>query len=105
MPPWIGFLAVLLIGFPIVVYINATWWCHYLEAALLGPTPENGTEYDFIVVGSGSAGSVVAGRLGEAGHSVLLVEAGGPSHWMQGIPCMVAYFMTSPYDWKYKVRL
>ena len=39
--------------------------------------------FDFIVVGSGTSGSVVAGRLAEAGHNILLVEAGGPAHFLQ----------------------
>ena len=33
--------------------------------------------FDYVVVGGGSTGSVVAGRLGAAGYSVLVLEAGG----------------------------
>ena len=37
-------------------------------------------EADYVIVGSGSAGSALAYRLGEAGHSVLVLEYGG-SDW------------------------
>ena len=37
---------------------------------------EDRADYDYIVVGGGSSGCVVAGRLAEAGFSVLLIEAG-----------------------------
>ena len=40
--------------------------------------------FDFIVVGGGSTGSVVAGRLGQAGYSVLVLEAGGPTQAVLG---------------------
>lgn len=42
---------------------------------------------------------MVAARLAEAGHSVLLVEAGGPSHWLQGVAHAAPHFLAGPYDW------
>lgn len=33
--------------------------------------------YDYVVVGGGTAGSAIATRLAQAGHSVALIEAGG----------------------------
>ncbi|WKG03980.1 GMC family oxidoreductase [Mycolicibacterium sp. HK-90] len=39
-------------------------------------TKQRASEADYVVVGSGSSGSAVAGRLAKAGHSVILLEAG-----------------------------
>src|SRR5574341_1114661 len=39
--------------------------------------PPRATEYDYIIVGGGVGGSIVASRLVQQGHSVLLVEQGG----------------------------
>lgn len=59
-------------------------------------------EYDFIVAGGGSAGSVVASRLSEVPHwKVLLVEAGGDEPVGTQIPSMFLNFIGSDIDWKY----
>ena len=46
------------------------------------PAPIEG-EFDYIVVGAGSAGCVLANRLSaDAGKRVLLLEAGGRDNWI-----------------------
>lgn len=62
------------------------------------------TEFDYVVVGAGSAGSVLANRLSESGSdSVLLIEAGGPDDsWLFRMP--LGFMMTAAnpaYDWGY----
>ncbi|XP_012256983.2 glucose dehydrogenase [FAD, quinone]-like [Athalia rosae] len=57
--------------------------------------------YDYIVVGAGSAGSVVAARLAEAGKETLLLEAGGAAPLFLNIPVLAPLLQQSVYDWKY----
>jgi choline dehydrogenase len=60
-------------------------------------------EYDFIVVGGGSAGAVVASRLSEISKwSVLLLEAGGDETEISDIPSLAGYLQLSDLDWKYQ---
>lgn len=78
-------------------------------------------EYDFIVVGGGSAGAVVASRLSEVSNwtvstffsqkyvhdsqrffQVLLLEAGGDENEISDIPTLASYTQMSNMDWMYQ---
>ncbi|XP_072381732.1 glucose dehydrogenase [FAD, quinone]-like [Diabrotica undecimpunctata] len=60
-------------------------------------------EYDFIVIGGGSAGAVVASRLSEISNwTVLLIEAGGDENEVSDIPTLSGYMQMSQMDWMYQ---
>ncbi|GLG96289.1 Glucose dehydrogenase [FAD, quinone] [Gryllus bimaculatus] len=60
---------------------------------------------DFVVVGAGSAGSVVAGRLSEHPEfTVALLEAGGPEPTGTQIPGTYFSYLKSDIDWNYPLE-
>lgn len=68
--------------------------------------PQLPKEFDYVVVGAGSAGCVLACRLSEdAGASVLLLEAGGPDARREvHIPAAFAKLFKTPCDWDYETE-
>src|SRR6185312_1932321 len=62
-------------------------------------------EFDTIIIGAGSAGCVLANRLGEdQAKSILVLEAGGlDNHWMIRLPIGVAKVWNEPrFNWAYE---
>lgn len=60
-------------------------------------------DYDFIVVGAGSGGSVIANRLSEIDDwNVLLLEAGKPETPITDIPVSAAMVQITGFNWGYK---
>lgn len=61
--------------------------------------------YDFIVVGGGSAGAVLANRLSEnPAWTVLLIEAGPDELAVSDMPIMFPTLQLSPLDWQFKTE-
>lgn len=63
-------------------------------------TPPFKDAYDYVVVGAGASGSVVAAELSKTGADVLLVESGGPDEGPTiGNPSIWFYNVGGPLDW------
>ncbi|MCV7423479.1 GMC family oxidoreductase N-terminal domain-containing protein [Mycobacterium yunnanensis] len=68
----------------------------------IGPSPGFDAEFDFVIVGAGSAGCLLANRLSaNPRHRVLLVEAGGKDDWLWiKVPVGYLYTIANPRtDW------
>ncbi|XP_003705708.1 glucose dehydrogenase [FAD, quinone] [Megachile rotundata] len=63
------------------------------------------SNYDFVIIGGGSAGSVLANRLSENGNwSVLLLEAGADEPDLSDVPVVFPALQITPLDWQYQTE-
>lgn len=61
--------------------------------------------YDFVIIGGGSAGSVLANRLSENKNwTVLLLEAGADEPDFSDVPLMFPVLQLTPIDWQFKTE-
>lgn len=67
-------------------------------------TPKNNSEYDFIVIGAGSAGATITSRLSEIKNvTVLLIEAGYKEYPIMDIPLIApALQLNDAITWRYE---
>ncbi|XP_063825369.1 ecdysone oxidase-like [Ostrinia nubilalis] len=76
--------------------------CLLAETPLPDDVVEDGSSFDFIIVGGGSAGCVLANRLSEVEQwKVLLIEAGPSPPVESAIPAMTGGILHTSYDWQY----
>lgn len=95
----LAMVPLLAIGFNYLKYYDNDPEAKIIDAANLD------AQYDFIVVGAGSAGAVVASRLSEiANWTVLLLEAGGDETEISDIPALAGFLQLSELDWKFQTQ-
>ncbi|GLV38213.1 uncharacterized protein CBL_12859 [Carabus blaptoides fortunei] len=90
------------------VYVSIVWLL-FSSAIVSSAERANAADlkpsYDFIIVGSGSAGSVIANRLSEVPQwEVLLVEVGHRPSFINNLPIAAPALQLTDYTWKYRME-
>ncbi|KAK9309695.1 hypothetical protein QLX08_000698 [Tetragonisca angustula] len=87
----------------LVLVVSLLYHCYFNGPASIIVHPN--THYDYIIVGAGTAGCVVASRLSEISNvTVLLVEAGGHFGWVSSVPILAPFMQRTDVDWSYSTE-
>ena len=80
-------------------------WLHFSLTDDKGFIREPNQIYDYIIVGAGTSGCVLAAKLAEDGlaaNKVLVIEAGGKPPWYSWIPLIAPALQgSSQHDWRF----
>ncbi|KDR06647.1 glucose dehydrogenase [FAD, quinone]-like [Zootermopsis nevadensis] len=91
--------------FQISLWPRKSAYVFMLIAFILSGCAAQFVEYDFVIVGGGAAGSLLASRLSEVSEwSVLLIEAGGEENVLQDIPLFAAFSQLTSINWGYETE-
>ncbi|ODM99903.1 Glucose dehydrogenase [FAD, quinone] [Orchesella cincta] len=103
--PFPSINSLVITNIPVAVLVYATY-SYYMDfmASRMADLANNGAEdvFDFIIIGGGSAGAVVANRL-SLHYKTLLIEAGGDPHPLSAFPTTSLVTLNLPLiDWGFK---
>ncbi|KAJ0176983.1 hypothetical protein K1T71_006992 [Dendrolimus kikuchii] len=102
MPP-LYFFQFFLFSLCVHIFTLFTYVAYYSDKLSSSCFSDFGKEYDYIIVGAGTAGSVIAHRLStETNYTFIVLEAGGSSHPLYEIPVVGPFLQRSLYDWQYE---
>lgn len=88
--------------FVMILGISVNFFC----LIAIGAGDEFAGTYDFVIVGAGTAGSVLANRLSEVyDWKILLLEAGGEEGFLSDIPLIAPILQITDYNWGYKTEV
>ncbi|XP_078052391.1 glucose dehydrogenase [FAD, quinone] isoform X2 [Augochlora pura] len=84
----------------LILFLSFFYHCYFNKPASMIEHPE--TDYDYIIVGAGTSGCVLASRLSEVSNvTVLLIEAGGYFGWVSSVPLLSPMTQGTEFDWSY----
>ncbi|XP_025016637.1 glucose dehydrogenase [FAD, quinone]-like [Tetranychus urticae] len=94
-----------IIGSSLIIQLASVFWANTQYQSYSQNTENGREEFDYIIIGGGTAGAVVASRLSEnPALSILVLEAGGSESFITEIPCFWVLWRGSSLNNQYKTE-